>query len=60
MPRQRRIGYDGGIYHVTNRGNFRSDVFVTEGVTVALLRGLGEAVGKAGFVGISVGDHVES
>ena len=49
MPRQRRIEYEGGIYHVINRGNYRSDVFGTEGAKAALLRGLGETAEKLGW-----------
>ena len=49
MPRQRRIEYEGGIYHVINRGNYRSDVFGTDGAKAALLRGLGETAEKLGW-----------
>jgi hypothetical protein len=35
--RQLRIGYKGGIYHVINRGNCRSDLFETEGAKEVLL-----------------------
>jgi putative transposase len=48
MSRKRRIVYEGGIYHVINRGNYRSDVFGTEGAKAALLRGLGETAEKLG------------
>jgi putative transposase len=46
MPRQRRIEYKGGIYHLINRGNYRSDIFGAEGAKAALLRGLGETAEK--------------
>jgi putative transposase len=31
MPRSLRIEYPGAVYHVLNRGNYRSDVFGVEG-----------------------------
>ena len=27
MPRKPRIGYEGALYHVLNRGNYQEDVF---------------------------------
>ena len=35
MPRKLRLEYPGAIYHVINRGNYRADVFRSEGAKAA-------------------------
>lgn len=46
MPRQIRLEFKGAIYHVINRGNYRSDVFASDGAKLALLTALGETAQK--------------
>ena len=50
MARKLRIEYPGAIYHVINRGNYRADVFATEGARGAFEQCLFEAVAKSGWV----------
>jgi len=50
MPRKLRIEYEGAIYHVISRGNYRSAVFARETTKQAFLRCLDEASQKAGWV----------
>ena len=49
MPRQPRLEYEGAIYHVINRGNYRRHVFSTDGAKEAFLRGLDETATKLGW-----------
>ena len=42
MPRKLRIEYENALYHVLNRGNYRRDVFETEGAAQAFLKALAE------------------
>ena len=44
MPRGPRIEYPGAIFHVINRGNYRSDVFGTEGSAKRFVETLQETV----------------
>ncbi len=46
MPRALRIEYSGAIYHVMNRGNGTSDVFLGDEDRHLFLETLGEACGK--------------
>lgn len=46
MARKLRIEYDGALYHVINRGNYRRDVFETAGAAHAFVQALGEAAEK--------------
>lgn len=41
--------FEGGIYHVINRGNYRADVFASERTKTAFLKCLGEACEKSGW-----------
>jgi REP element-mobilizing transposase RayT len=43
VARKLRIQYPGAIYHVINRGNYRRDLFESEGSSDAFLRALFEA-----------------
>lgn len=43
MARRLRIQYEGAIYHVINRGNYRKDVFDSVGAALAFEQVLGEA-----------------
>ena len=43
MPRKLRIEYEGAIYHVLNRGNYRRDVFETAEAAEAFVTALAEA-----------------
>jgi putative transposase len=43
MARRLRIQYEGAIYHVINRGNYRREVFESAGAAQAFLGVLGEA-----------------
>ncbi len=47
MARKLRLEYEGAMYHVINRGNYRADVFATTGAKEAFERCLFEAVAKA-------------
>jgi len=49
MPRKLRIQYNGAIYHVINRGNYRANLFDTEGAAQAFLNALFEAVARYGW-----------
>jgi REP element-mobilizing transposase RayT len=49
MARKLRIEYEGAMYHVINRGNYRADVFNTEGAKEAFEACLWEASEKAGW-----------
>ena len=43
MARKLRIQYEGALYHVINRGNYRRDVFGTVGAAQAFEKAVGEA-----------------
>ena len=49
MARRLRIEYAGALHHVINRGNYRRDLFESEGAGDAFLRTLFEAAGKFGW-----------
>ena len=49
MARKLRLQYAGAIYHVINRGNYRADVFASDGSKEAFLKCLGEACEKTGW-----------
>lgn len=49
MARKLRIEYPGALYHVINRGNYRTDVFASDGAKDAFLSCLGEACEKSGW-----------
>lgn len=49
MARKLRIQYAGALYHVINRGNYREDVFESDGAKSAFLKCLGEACEKTGW-----------
>ena len=50
MARQPRWEFEGAIYHVINRGNYRKDLFGEKGVAAAFERALSEACEKCGWV----------
>ncbi|RRJ94362.1 transposase [Opitutaceae bacterium TAV4] len=50
MARKLRIEYPGAVYHVINRGNYRADIFATEGARGAFAKTLDEACRRAGWV----------
>lgn len=49
VPRRLRIQEEAGVYHVINRGNYRSDVFGTEGASDAFEVTLGESCERYGW-----------
>ena len=49
MARPLRLEAEGGVYHVLNRGNYRSDIFRAEAAKGAFLKCLGETCGKTGW-----------
>ncbi len=49
MARKLRLESEGGIYHVLNRGNYRSDLFRTEKAKLAFMTCLAEACAKTGW-----------
>ena len=46
MQRKLRFKQEGAVYHVLNRGNYRAEVFGTEGAKTAFLQCLDEACAK--------------
>jgi len=50
MPRKLRLEYPGACYHVINRGNYRTDVFLTEGAKAAFEVCLFETCAKSGWL----------
>lgn len=50
MARKLRLEVEGGLYHVLNRGNYRSAIFRAEKTKQAFLRCLDEACRKTGWV----------
>ena len=50
MPRKLRLEYPGACYHVINRGNYRADIFATEGAKEAFEACLFEACRRSGWV----------
>ncbi|TVR50102.1 MAG: transposase [Puniceicoccaceae bacterium] len=49
MARKLRIEYPGALYHVINRGNYRADIFETEGARLAFENCLAGVCGKTGW-----------
>lgn len=49
MPRKLRLEFPGACYHVINRGNYRADIFKTEGARAAFESCLFEACEKSGW-----------
>jgi len=49
MARTLRIEYEGALYHVINRGNYRRDVFETAGAAQAFVTALEEATERYGW-----------
>ncbi len=47
MSRKLRLEYEGALYHVINRGNYRGAIFATQGAKDAFMKCLEEACGKA-------------
>jgi REP element-mobilizing transposase RayT len=50
MARKLRLEFPGAIYHVINRGNYRADIFRSEGAKLAFEGCLFEACAKSGWV----------
>ena len=50
MARKLRVQYEGALYHVVNRGNYRRDVFETVGAAEAFVRLLGEVARSYGWL----------
>ena len=50
MPRKLRLEYPGACYHVINRGNYRANIFKTEGARAAFESCLFEACQKSRWV----------
>lgn len=49
MARKLRLQYAGALYHVINRGNYRSNVFASDGAKESFLECLGQACEKTGW-----------
>ena len=49
MARKLRIQFEGALYHVINRGNYRRDVFSSPGAAQAFVELLGEALPRFGW-----------
>jgi len=50
MSRPLRVESEGGLYHVLNRGNYRSAIFRSDKTKAAFLKCLGEACEKTGWL----------
>ncbi|HRJ46877.1 MAG TPA: transposase [Opitutaceae bacterium] len=50
MARKLRLEFPGACYHVINRGNYRADIFRSEGAQAAFESCLFEACAKSGWV----------
>lgn len=50
MARKLRLEFPGACYHVINRGNYRADIFKTEGAKAAFEACLFEACAKSGWL----------
>ena len=50
MARKLRLEFPGACYHVINRGNYRAEIFKTEGAKAAFERCLFEACTKSGWL----------
>jgi len=50
MARKPRLEFEGAIYHVINRGNYRKDLFSEQGSAAAFEKALGESCEKCGWV----------
>ena len=50
MARKLRLEYEGAVYHVISRGNYRADVFGRDSTKVAFLKCLGEAAEKSAWI----------
>lgn len=50
MARPLRLESEGGLYHVLNRGNYRSAIFRSDQTKAAFLKCLGEACEKTGWL----------
>jgi REP element-mobilizing transposase RayT len=50
MARRIRVEYEGALYHVINRGNYRRDVFATAGASTAFETALEEACDRHGWL----------
>lgn len=50
MARKLRLEFPGACYHVINRGNYRADIFTTEGAKAAFESCLWEACQKSGWL----------
>ena len=49
MPRKLRLEFPGAVYHVINRGNYRADIFATQGARAAFTSCLWEVCRKSGW-----------
>ena len=49
MARKLRIEYEGALYHVLNRGNYRRDVFETAGAAQAFVAVMEDASARYGW-----------
>lgn len=49
MARKLRVEYAGACYHVINRGNYRRDLFASQGAAESFQRCLAEAAGRFGW-----------
>ena len=50
MPRQRRIEYEGALYHIMNRGNYRDYIFEVPGAGELFEQTLFEACDRFGWL----------
>lgn len=50
MARKPRLEFEGAIYHIINRGNYRADVFGTKGAAEAFEKTLVEAAEKCRWI----------
>lgn len=48
MARKLRLEFEGAVYHVINRGNYRADIFREDGAKLAFLACLAESAKRPG------------
>jgi REP element-mobilizing transposase RayT len=50
MARKLRIEYPDALYHVINRGNYRANIFASQGARAAFMKALDEACERTGWL----------
>ena len=59
MARKLRLQYAGAFYHLINRGNYRADVFASDGGEGGVSKVPGRGVRETGMDGTRLRGHAE-